>query len=255
MRNFDESQKRLGLEYIDIYLIHSPHFVGGAESYYGLNNLDLWRAMERLYKEKRVRAIGLSNFSISYLAPIIEQAEIKPMINQVELHPAHQSKPLVKYCEKNGVLLEAYCPLMRAGVEELPKKRLEHLGQSYGRTWAQIALRWSLQKGFLPLTKSVHEDRIRENLNIFDFEISDEDMKFIESLDGRGTFGNDPDEAAAGMLTYLVQRNRMLDWRTAGKSWLRLFGFIPLLKIKRKRDGRIKFYLFGFIPFLVLKSK
>ena len=179
---FEKSRKLLGLEYIDLYLIHWP--VKG-------KYVDSWKALIKLYNDGLVRAIGVSNFHIHHLEDIIKETGFTPMVNQVELHPWLSQKPLLKYCRANKIQLEAYSPLMRGHIKEIPL--LAEIGQKYGKTAAQVVLRWDLQNEIVVIPKSVKQHRIRENADIFDFELSAEDMKKIDDLNRNHRFLPDPD--------------------------------------------------------------
>lgn len=178
---FEESRRKLGLDYIDLYLIHWP--VKGKYT-------DTWRALEKLYKDGLVRAIGVSNFQIHHLQDLFKKGSVIPMVNQVECHPLLSQKELLAFCKKNKIQLEAWSPLMQ-GHLELPL--LLELSNKYGKSPAQIVLRWDLQNEVIAIPKSVHENRIVENSNIFDFELSEDDMKSINELNKNKRFGSDPD--------------------------------------------------------------
>ncbi len=180
LKAFEDSLERLGLDYIDLYLIHWPKKL----------NLETWRALEKLYKDGRIRAIGVSNFKIHHLKEIMENFDIIPAINQVELHPQYPQDELRKFCNKHGIVVEAWAPLMQGRIFEI--ELFGQLAEKYNKSISQIALRWQLQMGVLPLPKSTKKDRIINNFNIFDFEISKEDMKKIEKLKG-DRIGPDPD--------------------------------------------------------------
>lgn len=178
---FEESRRKLGLDYIDLYLIHWP--VKGKYT-------DTWRALEKLYKDGLVRAIGVSNFQIHHLQDLFKKGSVIPMVNQVECHPLLSQKELLAFCKKNKIQLEAWSPLMQ-GHLELPL--LLELSNKYGKSPVQIVLRWDLQNEVIAIPKSVHENRIVENSNIFDFELSEDDMKSINELNKNKRFGSDPD--------------------------------------------------------------
>ncbi|MEC2075574.1 aldo/keto reductase [Metabacillus fastidiosus] len=179
---FHESLKKLDLDYLDLYLIHWPV----KETY-----KETWKAMETLYKEGKVKAIGVSNFHVHHLEDLMEEAEIIPMVNQVEYHPRLTQKDLLSFCQNNNIQLEAWSPLARGRFFDDPI--LVELSQKYEKTAAQIILRWDLQTGAVTIPKSVHEHRIIENANIFDFELSDEDIAKIDSLNQNERVGSDPD--------------------------------------------------------------
>ncbi|MGG3890421.1 aldo/keto reductase [Metabacillus fastidiosus] len=179
---FHESLKKLDLDYLDLYLIHWPV----KETY-----KETWKAMEALYKEGKVKAIGVSNFHIHHLEDLMAEAEIIPMVNQVEYHPRLTQKELLSFCQNNNIQLEAWSPLARGRFFADPI--LVELSQKYEKTAAQIILRWDLQTGVVTIPKSVHEHRIIENANIFDFELSNEDIAKIDSLNQNERVGSDPD--------------------------------------------------------------
>lgn len=170
---FDVSMKKLGLDYLDLYLIHQPF-----NDYYGS-----WRAMEELYKEGRIRAIGVSNFYPGRLVDLILNNEIVPAVNQVETHPFFQQKAAKKVMDEYGVQIEAWGPFAEGQNNIFQNEVLASIGAKYGKTVAQVILRWHIQRGVVAIPKSVHKERIIENFNIWDFSLSDEDMAAIGSLD------------------------------------------------------------------------
>lgn len=179
---FHESLTRLGLEYLDLYLIHWP-----VEGKYK----ETWKALEYLYKEGKVRAIGVSNFHVHHLEDVMKDAEIKPMVNQVELHPRLTQKVLREFCKQHYIQIEAWSPLMRGKL--LNNETLVEIGNKYQKTTAQVILRWNLQSGIVTIPKSVKRERIIENASIFDFELSQEDMERIDALNQDKRVGPDPD--------------------------------------------------------------
>lgn len=182
LKAFESSLQKLGLEYLDLYLIHWP-----VEGKYK----DAWRALETLYKQGKVKAIGVSNFQIHHLEDLMMSAEIKPMINQVEYHPRLTQKELQEYCQKHEIQLEAWSPLMQG--ELLDNDTLQSISAKYQKSIAQIILRWDLQNGVITIPKSTKEHRIIENASIFDFELTKEDMEKIDSLNENKRVGPDPD--------------------------------------------------------------
>lgn len=191
MRSFEKSLSDLGLDYLDLYLIHWPASPSRYDDWQEIN-LSTWRALERLYAEGLVRAIGVSNFMPHHLEPLIAQAEVAPMVNQIEYHPGFMQRDCVDFCKANGILVEAWSPLGRARVLENPL--LVELAEKYGRSVAQICLRWELQNGVLPLPKSVNPKRIEENIHVWDFELTPDDMALISSMPPGGESGLDPDK-------------------------------------------------------------
>jgi diketogulonate reductase-like aldo/keto reductase len=179
LKAFDESLRKLDLDYLDLYLIHWPVPKLFKDNWEKIS-VETWKAMEKLYKDGKVRAIGVSNFKPHHIQNLLDNCEIVPMVNQIELHPALGQEETVKFCKENNILIEAYSPLSTGKIFTI--KELDDLAQKYNKTVAQICLRWSIQKGNLPLPKSVTPSRILENTKIFDFEINEEDMKFIDEL-------------------------------------------------------------------------
>jgi diketogulonate reductase-like aldo/keto reductase len=187
LQAYETSLNKLGLEYLDLYLIHWP----------GKNKFkETWKALEKLYKDGRVRAIGVSNFKIHHLEELLKDAEIKPMVNQVEYHPHLTQKDLLAFCEKEGIQLEAWSPLKQG--ELLTDSTINGIAEKYGKTAAQVILRWDLQTKVVTIPKSIKEQRNIENANIFDFELSSEDIKKLDGLNKNERVGSDPDEMMWG---------------------------------------------------------
>jgi len=179
---YETSLKKLGLEYLDLYLIHWP-----VEGKYK----DTWRALETLYKEQRVKAIGVSNFHIHHLQDVMKDATIVPMVNQVEYHPKLTQEDLRAFCQQNHIQFEAWSPLMQGQL--LEEEKLKEIADAHGKSVAQIILRWDLQNDVVTIPKSINEHRIVENASIFDFELSAEEMEKISSLNENKRVGPDPD--------------------------------------------------------------
>ncbi|ALC92017.1 glyoxal reductase [Bacillus sp. FJAT-18017] len=182
LKAFETSLQKLGLGYIDLYLIHWP--VKGKYN-------ETWKALEELYASGKVRAIGVSNFTIDHLKDLMAQSSIKPMANQVELHPVLVQKELREFCAEHGILVQAWSPLARGRI--LADPLLTSLAGKHGKTPAQIVLRWHLQNRVAVIPKSVTPARLQENTAIFDFELSAEEMNLIDGLDANTRFGPDPD--------------------------------------------------------------
>ncbi len=182
LKAFDASRKRLGLEYLDLFLIHWP--VKG-------KYVEAWKAMVKLYNDGWIRAIGVSNFKEHHLEDVIKETGVVPAVNQVELHPWLSQKPLHSYCIERNIQLEAYSPLMTGHLHEAAG--IADIAAKYGKTPAQVVLRWDLQNDIVVIPKSVHKNRIIENAGIFDFNLSDEDMKAIDALNRDKRFLPDPD--------------------------------------------------------------
>ena len=173
LRAFEASLKKLGLDYIDLYLIHQPF-----SDYYGA-----WRAMERLYQEGAVRAVGVSNFTPERLVDLCMNQEVKPMVNQIEIHPFFQQNTALRVMEDYGVIPQAWGPFSEAQKDIFNHKTLVKVAGRHGKTTAQVILRWHLQRGIPTIPKTVHKERMAENLNVFDFELTEKEMESIASMD------------------------------------------------------------------------
>lgn len=187
----DESLDTLGLDYIDLYLIHWPNPEAIRDNWKELN-AQAWKAMEEAVEAGKIKSIGISNFKIHHIEALYETAKIKPAVNQIYLNPSDQQKALVSFCEKEDILLEAYSPLGSGRIFEI--EELQEIADKYDKSVAQIVLRWHLQKAFLPLPKTSTKERVPENADIFDFELSDEDVHKLDSFEGLAGQHNDSDE-------------------------------------------------------------
>ena len=187
---FDLTMEKLGLDYLDLYLIHWPNPVQFRSTWKKAMQ-DTWKAFEELYKAKKIRAIGISNFMPHHIEALMKTAEIKPMVNQLKLCPGITQKEVVEYCNENGILVEAYSPFGTGAI--FASEEMKKLSIKYNKTIGQLCLRWCLQKGFVSLPKSANPMRIKENTEIFDFEISKEDMDIISGLEGSCGEAPDPD--------------------------------------------------------------
>lgn len=170
IKAFNRSLENLQVEYIDLYLIHWPNKL----------NLETWRAFEDLYNVGKVRAIGVCNFKIGHLEELKKEAKIMPMVNQIEIHPLSSKENMLKYCNENNIQLVAWSPIMRGKLSS--NELINDLAKKYKKTIVEIVLRWHIQRGVVPIPKSSNEERIKENFNIFDFNLSEDDMEAINSL-------------------------------------------------------------------------
>ncbi|SPS07337.1 aldo/keto reductase [Latilactobacillus sakei] len=192
MQSFEESLQKLQTDYVDLLLIHWPNPIDFRDNWEAAN-AETWRAMEDLYNAGKAKAIGVSNFRAHHLEALKKTAKVQPMVNQIFLAPGELEAETVQYSRDNGMLLEAYSPLGTGKIFDVPE--MKTLAAKYQRSIPQIALRWSLQHGFLPLPKSVHANYIQENTQLFDFELTPEDMQTIDQLDGVVGKAKDPDTA------------------------------------------------------------
>ncbi|UPO87180.1 aldo/keto reductase [Niallia sp. Man26] len=179
---FEASLEKLGLDYLDLYLIHWPK----AGKY-----KEAWRALETLYKNKKVKAIGVSNFQVHHLEDLMKDAEIMPMINQVEFHPKLTQTEVRVFCQLHGIQVEAWSPLMQGQL--LDHELLKSIGAKYNKSVAQVIIRWDLQNGIITIPKSIKEHRIIENADVFDFILTDKEMEQITELNENLRVGPDPD--------------------------------------------------------------
>lgn len=191
LRAFDKTLADLGLDYLDLYLIHWPATVHRFDDWQRIN-ADTWRAMEKLYREGKIRAIGVSNFLPHHLEALLNGATVQPMVNQIEFHPGFMQQECVAFCRSNGILVEAWSPLGTGRM--LDNETLKTIAARYGKSVAQICIRWTLQHGVLPLPKSITPDRIRENLAVSGFVISVADMQVIDRMAYCGGSGLNPDK-------------------------------------------------------------
>lgn len=183
IKAFETSLEKLQTSYLDLYLIHWPK---------GKLSLETWRALEELYSMDKIRAIGVSNFLVHHLEDFLPACNITPAVNQVEFHPQLVQPGLLKYCQSKGIQLEAWSPIMKGNVTKIPL--FLELAEKYGKTPVQIVLRWDIQKQVVTIPKSVHPERIISNADIFDFELSDDDMRLIDGFDQNKRLGFHPDK-------------------------------------------------------------
>ena len=186
-----ESMKKLEVDYLDLYLIHWPNPVDYRDNWEE-SNAESWKAMEEAVNKGLIGSIGVSNFMPHHMEALLKTAKIIPAVNQIYLNPSEQQEETVNFNDEHEILSQAYSPLGTGTI--LDNQDLAKIAKKYNKTIAQISIRWSLQKGFNPLPKSVTPSRIIENFDIFDFEITDEDMKFMSGLKGIGKETVDPDK-------------------------------------------------------------
>lgn len=190
LRAFDTSQELLGIDVVDLYLIHWPT---PQRNLY----VETWQALEKLYADGRVRAIGVSNFNVPHLQRLLDETTVVPAVNQIELHPGFAQDELRAFHERHGIVTESWSPLGR-GHGLLDNPAVTAIADEHGKTPAQVVLRWHLQLGCAVIPKSTHAERIRENYDVFDIELSDADMASLSALTAPGRIGPDPDEFNRG---------------------------------------------------------
>lgn len=189
LKAFNETIRKLDLEYLNLYLIHWPRPSAFRDTYKEVNK-ETWRALEELYTAGKIKAIGVSNFIPRHLEELMETATITPMVNQIEFHPGLNQNEILEFCKKHNILVEGWSPLANGNIFNVEEMNI--VANKYDKTIAQICIAWGLQKGVLPLPKSVTPERIQSNANVFDFELSEDDISYIDNI-VLGRIGPDPD--------------------------------------------------------------
>ena len=243
LKLFAESSEEYGVDYFDLSMIHSPIDYNPDWKRYVV---DTYRAMEKLYREGKVKALGVSNFNIEHLCFLLNYAEIKPMVNEIEVHPYYQQRDLVNLCTQYNIKIAAWSPILHIAENEL----LMDLGKKYNKSFAQIALKWSIQKGYIPIVSSKINAETTENYDIYDFTLSNEDMDYINSLDG-GMYSTDNQRH---IINYNAVVSESFYRPVCYKKTFKLFGFLPILKKKKISWAKTKWYFLG-IPILKIKTK
>lgn len=192
---FQESLQKLDTDYVDLYLIHWPVPEAGYKQWKQLD-IDTWKALEELYAEGKMKGIGVSNFLPHHLENLMKSADVKPLVNQIEFHPGYTQEATVRYCQEHDILVQAWSPLGRTRVLNYPM--LVEMAEKYGVSTARLCIRYAIQRGVVPIPKASSMERIKDNQNVFDFEISKEDMYRISSLPQTGWSGLHPDYESAG---------------------------------------------------------
>lgn len=186
-----KSLRKLKTDYFDLYLIHWPASMRLYSNWEELN-AETWRGLEQLYKDGLARAIGVCNFKVHHLKELAKTAEIMPFVNQVECHPGYNQEEIISFCNDNKIAIEASSPLGNGQI--LSNGQLTHMGKKYNKSSAQICIRWAIQRGLIAIPKSIKNERLRENIDVFDFILSDEDMEIINRIPYCGGIGIDSDE-------------------------------------------------------------
>lgn len=182
LQAFDKSLEKLGMDYLDLYLIHWP--VSGKFK-------DTWRALEAIYEQGKVRAIGVSNFHVHHLEELLRDAKVKPAVNQIEFHPHLTQRDVLAFCKEHEIQMQAWSPLKKGRILDEPL--LLQIAEKYGKTVAQVILRWDIEQGVATIPKTIHEERMQENADIFDFELTNEEVEQITSLNKNERTGSNPD--------------------------------------------------------------
>ena len=205
------SMEKLKIDYLDLCLLHQPF-----NDVYGA-----YKAMEDLYKEGRIRAIGISNFYVDRMIDIASFADVKPMVNQIEIHPLHQQNEQLEWLKKYAIQPEAWAPFGEGRGEMFTNPTLSEIGAKYGKTVAQVILRWHIQRGVVVIPKTTHIERMKENLDVFDFVLSEEDMKTISKLDtGKSAFFSHTDPNMVEWFVRMVdERKKQQDCTQEKKDW------------------------------------
>ncbi len=244
--SFFDSLKKLNIDYADQYLIHAPNFT--PKDKWKKINADVWKAFEELYNDNFVKSIGVSNFNILHIEELLKTAKITPMINQIDLNPRWQQRELVAYCQKKNITISAAYSLIYG--QEMNNLILKDIAEKYNKTVPNILLKWSCQKGYLPIFRSSNIEHLKENINICDFEISNDDMMKIDTLNSHPTgCGGTTPESWYQYYTVLEQLYTVND-----KLVYKLFGVVKFFKYQRVNDNTYKLYFCG-IPILTKKIK
>lgn len=185
---FNETLRRLKTDYLDLYLIHWAMTSENWEE----ENRETWKAMIELYEQGKIKAIGVSNFLIQHIESLMQGTDVLPMVDQIEFHPGFMQIETVEYCKKNNIVVEAWSPL--GSGKMIGNEDLKKISMKYNKSVAQICLKWCVQNEVIPLPKSTNKSRIKENIDIYDFNISEEDMKFIDSIKCFANSGLDPNK-------------------------------------------------------------
>ena len=236
------------LDYIDMYMIHWPNLV--ADDSWKKLNAETYRGFEYMVNTGKLRCIGISNFMIHHLEELLKTTQIKPVINQLNLNPTWQQKEVVNFCKQNNIACQAWAPLIR--LKDWNKTSLETVAAKYNKSVAQICLRWSIQKGFIPITKTGKIERMKENLSIFDFEIANEDMQILDNLNSHPWDHNSQPDC---LYVIFKLREQLSKKEIISNEKFKLLSFIPLLnKIENKDKNETYFKLFNVFTLITFKN-
>lgn len=203
-RAFAASLERLGTDYLDLYMIHWPRASSDDPNWEALD-LETWRALEELYEQGKIRALGCSNFLPHHLENLMEHARVKPAVNQLEIHPGYSQEAAVSYCLSRGIRPMAWAPLGRFRDNPLVKEALGQLAEKYGKSVAQICLRFELQKGIIPIPKASGREHMESNMDIFDFSLSEQEVSMLSCMPQTAWLGQHPDFALPEKKSNLMQ--------------------------------------------------
>ena len=235
--SFYESLKKLKIDYADQYLIHAPNMTSGDK--WKKLNAEVWQAFEELYEKGDVKSIGISNFNILHIEELLKTAKIEPMINQIDLNPRWQHKELFNYCKNKNIALSAAYSLVFG--REMKNPLLFEVASKYHKTVPNVLLKWSCQKGYMPIFRSSNIEHLKQNIDIDDFELSKEDMDKIDTLNSHPTGNGSTTPESWFAYLSIVERLSIVD----SKIKYKLFGKITILTAKRKQDGSYLFKLLG----------
>ena len=253
LQSYRESLENFDLDYIDIYALH--HSFAGYFSWQK-DIVSSWRALEYLYNQGKVKTIGVCNFSYRDLDVLLTSAKVWPALNQLEIHPLHQQKDLVELCRNKDIFVQSWGALAKGKIFKI--KELEQIASKYNKSVSQIAIAWNIRHGFSPLARSANFSHIEDNINVYDINISSEDMDYLDSLDGGEYSGHDIAEIAPiGQMPVRDFKNLLplisSSNETCTKKY-KLFGCITFLKIVKESKRITRCYLFG-IPILKIDTK
>ncbi len=241
----ESTLKKMNLDYIDLYMIHWPNLV--EDDSWKTLNAETWRGFEKMVEDGKLKSIGVSNFMIHHLEEILKIAKIKPVINQLNLNPTWQQREVVDFCKKNNIICQAWAPLVR--IKHWNNKILNEVATKYDKSVQQICLKWCIQKGFVPLTKTHSVEHMKENLNIFDFEMQKEDIEYLDSLNSHPW---DHDSQPDCLYEIFRLRELLSEKEILTKEKIYFLG-LHIINKKVFNDRQV-YYLFNIIPLISFKE-